>query len=265
MSDIPLNNSDYRAIARALDVNNDNIIDRTEARISDSTRDFSMGTVDGVANALSRGDVYVSKMSEEGADRVAEYFSDRNNNVGMSPRNWTSDNWISKNDLPMGHYIRNEIDDNYDGKISRREFSDALLDRDITIGDKYGYYDDYNNKPNYDYDSKPSYNHDYDNKPNYDYDNKPNYNNDYDNKPSSSYGNSQQSNPFDSKPSSSYGNSQQSNPFDSKPSSSYGNSQQSNPFDSKPSSSHGNSQQSNPFGSSSKPSSSQNSNPFNKK
>jgi len=281
MSDFSLSRSDYNAVAKAMDVNGDNLIDRSEARISDSNRDFSTNTVGAVANSLANGDVFVSRISEVAADRVAEYFSDRDSNVGLSPRNWSSDNWISRNDLPMNNSVRDRIDDNWDGKVSKNEFAEALVDRDVTIGNRYGTVSSYNHNDDVDAadviigaavlgavlgeildsDSKPSTH-------SYNYDSKPsthsNYN--YDSKPSTT----SHSNPFsDSKPSSS----QTSNPFgsSSKPSSS----QTSNPFgsSSKPSSSQTSSpfsssskpQTSNPFGSSSKPSTSQTSSPFNKK
>jgi len=270
MSDFSLSRSDYNAVAKAMDVNGDNLIDRSEARISDSNRDFSTNTVGAVANSLANGDVFVSRISEVAADRVAEYFSDRDSNVGLSPRNWSSDNWISRNDLPMNNSVRDRIDDNWDGKVSKNEFAEALVDRDVTIGNRYGTVSSYNHNDDVDAadviigaavlgavlgeildsDSKPS-THSY-----YNYDSKPSttsHSNPFsDSKPSSS----QTSNPFgsSSKPSSS----QTSNPFgsSSKPSSS----QTSSPFSSssKP-------QTSNPFGSSSKPSTSQTSSPFNKK
>lgn len=139
MGDIKLNSNDYMAITRAMDINKNNRIDPSEATISRSAN-LKIGNANGIAgtketaSSLEQGEVFIPRFNRDAANNIAIYFSDRTNNEGKQVKDWTSDNWISKEDLQMSDSLRRSIDTNGDNRISRAEFADALVDGKIVIG-----------------------------------------------------------------------------------------------------------------------------------
>lgn len=139
MPNLTLNNNDYMAITRAMDGNRNNRIDKSEANVTWSAH-RNIGNANGVAgtretaDALTSGDVFITSLPQEAADKVATYFSNRAENSGKMPKDWTSDAWISKEDLDMPDHVRRTIDYNGDNRISRNEFAEALTTGRISIG-----------------------------------------------------------------------------------------------------------------------------------
>ena len=133
MSDISLNSGDFLAIARAMDVNNNNQIDRSEGAFSGrvGNNNGSTGTIE-LATSLSKGDVVISSVSKESADKISDFFSDRKTNLA-NPSKLSRDGWLSREDLPMSDRMRATIDTNKDNKVSAKEFSEALTSGTITI------------------------------------------------------------------------------------------------------------------------------------
>lgn len=139
MTGIGFNSNDYSAITKALDVNNNNKIDEKEAIISYRAHS-KIGNGNGIAGtrelstSLEKGDILLKSITPESADKIADYFSKRNENLGKKPIEWVSDAWISKEDLTISDDLRKKIDTNADGKISKKEFSAALVNGTIVIG-----------------------------------------------------------------------------------------------------------------------------------
>lgn len=139
MPDINLNSNDYIAITRALDKNNNNRIDNSEAQIGQRANMMigNANNVSGtreVASSLERGDIVLTGMDQESANKIADYFSDRAANEGLPVAKWKGDGWVSKADLGMSDRARKLIDLNGDNRISSREFADALRSGKVTIG-----------------------------------------------------------------------------------------------------------------------------------
>ena len=163
MSDLGLNSNDFQAIARAMDQNKNNRIDPSEATIS-FTAQNKIGNSNGIAgtkelsDALSKGEVFIGNLKPEIVDRVADYFSKRPANAGKMPEQWQNDGWISREDLTMNDNLRARIDVNADNKVSKKEFSDAIMKGVIqfgasapaptTSGDPFGSKPATNTKPN---------------------------------------------------------------------------------------------------------------------
>ncbi len=141
MSDLKLGLNDYLAITKAMDANENNRVDPSEATISNRAQ-IKIGNANGIAGtretaeALQKGDIFIPKLTLDAADKVSGYFSNRAENTGKPVKQWTTDNWISREDLQMSDSLRSRIDSNSDGKVSRREFADALVQGKITIGEE---------------------------------------------------------------------------------------------------------------------------------
>ncbi|GIW21498.1 MAG: hypothetical protein KatS3mg068_0505 [Candidatus Sericytochromatia bacterium] len=191
MTGIGLNSNDYLAITKALDSNSNNRIDEKEAIISYKAHS-KIGNSNGVAGtkelalSLEKGDVFLKRITPESADKIADYFSKRNKNIGKKPIEWVSDAWISKEDLTISDDLREKIDTNFDGKISKKEFATALVNGIIVIGKT-----DYNGVGNSigkdPFSNKPIYNDPFSNKDPFTdgpINNKPIYNDPFSNKPS---------------------------------------------------------------------------------
>lgn len=140
MANLRLSSQDYMAVARAMDGNYNNRIDRDEASISYNAH-RNIGNGNGVAgtrelaNALEQGDVYLSYVKPEAADKIAAYFSNRDANFGRPAYDWVSDPFISQRDLDLPRHVRDRVDRNGDNRISTREFSNALSSGVLTIGE----------------------------------------------------------------------------------------------------------------------------------
>lgn len=139
MSDLSLNSNDYFAIARALDKNKNNKIDNSEANVN-TAANMVIGNANSVtgtrelAESLERGDVVLTGLSQESADKIADYFSDKGINEKKPVENWKGDGWVSKTDLTVSDRARKIIDVNNDNRISSREFAQALRSGVISIG-----------------------------------------------------------------------------------------------------------------------------------
>lgn len=139
MSDLSLNSNDYFAIARALDKNKNNKIDNSEANVNYAAN-MMIGNANSVtgtrelAESLERGDVVLTGLSQESADKIADYFSDRGINEKKPVENWKGDGWVSKADLTVSDRARKLIDINNDNRISSREFAQALRSGVVSIG-----------------------------------------------------------------------------------------------------------------------------------
>ncbi|MDZ4111406.1 MAG: hypothetical protein U1E18_17650 [Brevundimonas sp.] len=139
MGNLALGNNDYMAVTRAMDGNRNNRIDQSEANVTWAAH-RNIGNSNGVAgtretaDALARGDVYITSLPAETAEKVALYFSDRASNENKMPKDWTGDSWISKEDLAMPDHVRSAIDTNYDNRVSRSEFAAALTTGRVSIG-----------------------------------------------------------------------------------------------------------------------------------
>ena len=139
MANLTLNNNDYMAVTRAMDGNRNNRIDKSEANVTWGAH-MQIGNANGVAgtretaDALSRGDVYITSLPADTAEKVALYFSNHAENAGKMPKDWTGDAWISKEDLDMPDSTRRAIDTNYDNRVSKTEFAEALTTGRISIG-----------------------------------------------------------------------------------------------------------------------------------
>ncbi|PKL76167.1 MAG: hypothetical protein CVV27_11655 [Candidatus Melainabacteria bacterium HGW-Melainabacteria-1] len=134
-----LSNEDYMAVTRAMDANRNNRIDKTEANVTWQAHN-QIGNSNGVAGtretaeALVKGDVFVSSLPQEAADKVANYFSKRNENFNKPVAEWVSDAWISKEDFDFEPEARRAIDSNGDNRVSSKEFAAALVSGSLTIG-----------------------------------------------------------------------------------------------------------------------------------
>ncbi|HEY9841263.1 MAG TPA: hypothetical protein V6D23_12455 [Candidatus Obscuribacterales bacterium] len=134
-----LNSEDFMAITRAMDANRNNRIDKGEANVSWAAHN-EIGNANGVAGtretatALEKGDVFITALQPEAADKVADYFSKRNENFKKPVAEWISDAWISKEDLDLDPEARRAIDSNYDNRISSKEFAAALVSGSLTVG-----------------------------------------------------------------------------------------------------------------------------------
>ncbi|PIQ29154.1 hypothetical protein COW36_17815 [bacterium (Candidatus Blackallbacteria) CG17_big_fil_post_rev_8_21_14_2_50_48_46] len=140
MGNLKLSSQDYMAVTRAMDSNRNNRIDRNEATISYNAH-RNIGNSNGVAgtrelaNSLAEGDVYLNNINPETADKIAAYFSKRNENFDRPVSQWVSDAWISKDDLELPYDVKDRIDRNGDNRISTREFANALSSGSLTIGE----------------------------------------------------------------------------------------------------------------------------------
>ncbi|MBT9548304.1 MAG: hypothetical protein IV090_23130 [Candidatus Sericytochromatia bacterium] len=134
-----LQSQDYMALTRALDNNRNNRIDKTEANISWNAH-AQMGNANGIAGtrematSLEKGDVFISRLSPETADKIADYFSKRNENFDRPVAEWVSDAWISKEDFAASPEVLRAVDINGDNRISRKEFAEALVSGSLTLG-----------------------------------------------------------------------------------------------------------------------------------
>jgi len=134
-----LRTEDYMAVTRAMDTNGNHRIDQNEAKINWNTHN-KIGNANGVAgtrelaNALQSGDVFISGMNPATADKIADYFSKRNENFDRPVAEWVSDAWISKDDFDFDPQVKQLVDTNGDNRISRKEFSAALASGALSIG-----------------------------------------------------------------------------------------------------------------------------------
>lgn len=132
--------ADYMAMTRAMDTNRNNRVDANEANISWNAHD-KIGNQNGVAgtremaNALAKGDVFMTGFSAETADKIAEYFSKRNENFDKPVAEWISDAWISKEDFEFEPAVRTAVDSNGDNRISKKEFAAALASGALKVGE----------------------------------------------------------------------------------------------------------------------------------
>lgn len=139
MANLRLQSADLMAISRAMDTNGNNRIDNNEANISGSAQ-RQIGNSNGVvgtrefANALESGDIFLSGLNPATADKVAEYFSKREDNFDRPVAQWVSDAWISKADFEFNPEAKHAMDTNGDNKISRKELAQALTSGTVTIG-----------------------------------------------------------------------------------------------------------------------------------
>jgi len=134
-----LNNADYMALARAMDTNGNNRIDKNEANIDYRTHN-KIGNQNGVvgtrefADALSNGDVFLTSVGEATAEKFADYFSKRNENFDKPVAQWISDAWVSKDDFEFSADNKRTIDQNNDNRVSRKELVSALVSGHLAIG-----------------------------------------------------------------------------------------------------------------------------------
>ncbi len=134
-----LTGNDLMAVTRAMDVNANNRIDKGEANVTWQAHN-QIGNSNGVAGtrelatSLEKGDVFISALQPQAADRLADYFSKRNENLNKPVAEWVSDAWISKEDFDFDANTRRAIDTNNDNRISAKEFSAALVSGNLTIG-----------------------------------------------------------------------------------------------------------------------------------
>lgn len=134
-----LNTADYMAFTRAMDSNGNNRIDKTEASVSWAAHS-QIGNSNGVAGtretatALENGDVFLASLPAATADKVADYFSKRNENLNKPVAEWISDAWISKEDFDFDPDVRRSLDSNGDNRISSKEFAAALVSGSLTVG-----------------------------------------------------------------------------------------------------------------------------------
>ncbi|MBF2052924.1 MAG: hypothetical protein IGS03_05580 [Candidatus Sericytochromatia bacterium] len=134
-----LRTEDYMAMTRAMDTNRNNRIDNNEVQINWNTHQ-RIGNSNGVAGtrelatALQNGDVFITGMSTETADKIAEYFSKRPDNFDRPVAEWISDAWISKEDFEFSPEVRSRVDSNNDNRVSRKELAVALASGALTIG-----------------------------------------------------------------------------------------------------------------------------------
>lgn len=87
-----------------------------------------------MASALEKGDVFITSLSPETADKIAGYFSKRNENFDRPVAEWISDAWISKEDFQASPEVLRAVDSNGDNRISRKEFAEALVTGSLKIG-----------------------------------------------------------------------------------------------------------------------------------
>lgn len=134
-----LQSNDYMAVTRAMDGNGNNRIDKTEASVTWQAHN-QIGNSNGVAGtretatALEKGDVFITALQPAAADKVADYFSKRNENFNKPVAEWISDAWISKEDFDFDADTRRALDANGDNRISSKEFAAALVSGNLTIG-----------------------------------------------------------------------------------------------------------------------------------
>lgn len=134
-----LRSEDFMAITRAMDTNRNNRIDNSEANVSWRAQN-QIGNANGVAGtretaeALAKGDVFISGFKPEVADKIADYFSKHSDNFNRPVADWVSDAFISKEDFDFDPATRRAIDTNNDNRISSKEFSAALVSGSLTIG-----------------------------------------------------------------------------------------------------------------------------------
>lgn len=135
-----LNNTDYMALARAMDTNGNNKIDKNEANINYKTHN-KIGNQNGVAgtrefaDALSKGDIFLTGISETTANQFADYLSKRNENFDKPVAQWISDAWISKDDFAFSDSNKRTLDENNDNRVSRKELVTALVSGQLAIGE----------------------------------------------------------------------------------------------------------------------------------
>ncbi|PIQ23019.1 hypothetical protein COW36_01915 [bacterium (Candidatus Blackallbacteria) CG17_big_fil_post_rev_8_21_14_2_50_48_46] len=134
-----LQSQDFMAITRAMDANRNNRVDKAEANISWNAQS-QIGNANGVAGtrelatSLEKGDVFITSLNPETADKIANYFSKRNENFDRPVADWVSDAWISKEDFQASPEVLRAVDSNGDNRISRKEFAEALVAGTLTIG-----------------------------------------------------------------------------------------------------------------------------------
>ena len=134
-----LKTEDYMAISRAMDTNRNNRIDNNEANISGNAQ-RQIGNANGVvgtrefATALESGDIFLNGMDAATADKVADYFSKRNENFDRPVAEWISDAWVSKADFEFSPENKSQIDSNRDNKVSSKELAAALTSGALSIG-----------------------------------------------------------------------------------------------------------------------------------
>src|SRR5690606_11254205 len=112
-------------------------IDQFEALIEFNGNSYRSLYIKDVSQALERGNAYLTNISRQSLTKIGEYFSKRNENNYLSPYEWKSDYWISKDDLYLSESIRNKIDKDNDRRISTNEFVNALDNGSVYIGKKF--------------------------------------------------------------------------------------------------------------------------------
>ncbi len=135
-----LQSADYMAMTRAMDQNGNHKVDQNEANIGRNTHN-KIGNQNGVAGtretatALENGDVFLTGVNAATADKIADYFSKREDNFDKPVAQWVSDAWISKADFDFDPQAKAAIDVNRDNRVSSKEFAAALVSGVLTIGE----------------------------------------------------------------------------------------------------------------------------------
>lgn len=130
---------DFKAVTRAMDLNRNGVLDPQEATFT-RRADRVVGNGNGIngtretSDALKRGDLFVRGMKPQAADALATYFSKRELNEGKMPQEWRGDDTISRDDLNLSPAALRTADRNGDGRVSRGEFSAALVSGSLSIG-----------------------------------------------------------------------------------------------------------------------------------
>ncbi|RYX99891.1 hypothetical protein EON78_02385, partial [bacterium] len=148
MTNINLKSSDYLAISRAIDTNNNNLIDNDEASLSfkgKTSKDSN--TVSKFADSLAKGDVVINSISKKSSDTIADYFSDRSSNTNKILAKWNKNSVISKEDLTIPNKMIEFMDTNDNSEISTSEFSEGINSGIITIGKSISLNHKYENMP----------------------------------------------------------------------------------------------------------------------
>lgn len=121
-----------KSISKSLDTNRNNRIDQHEVgfetyrALHEASRDANgyandvVGTTE-MARAMQRDAVSLRNLPPAVAERVAFALT-------------RGDAWLSQSDFQLSDRARDRIDGNWDGRVSRRELSDALQDGTLEVG-----------------------------------------------------------------------------------------------------------------------------------
>ena len=125
MSNLKLSSNDYLAVALAVS---------NKDKMSPSN---IKGKAKKLSTALIQGKKEIKTFKRDSADKISKYFSMKDQNMGQAVQFWQGDGEISQTDLNISDNLKEKIDTNSDNKISTSEFSNALVNGKITIGDNY--------------------------------------------------------------------------------------------------------------------------------